>query len=143
MSESKPDPKPAAGGPEIPIGKLVGGRPEKPAASRAKPRLAELVPSAPVLPPPVPSPIPAPPVASPPMAGGFDVELVAIPFAPPKPVKPRDQRSLFQLDRRDFIMLGTGAGATVAAVLVGLVAAKALQTKPIEEKPAEPDSKAK
>lgn len=63
-------------------------------------------------------------------AGEFDVELVAVPCPPPvKPRIPRDQRSLLDLDRRDFIMMSAGVGGTLAAVLLGLGVAKLLQGK--------------
>ena len=39
-----------------------------------------------------------------------------------------------KFDRRDFIMAGTGVVASLLAVLVGLLTAKAFQRKP-EEKP--------
>jgi hypothetical protein len=135
MADKKPDPKPPAGAPEIPVGKLVGARGDKPVAKpKAKPIDVPPVPvAAPVAPPAVPAFAPS----------EFDVELVAIPCAPPKPVTPREKRSLFLLDRRDFFMLGAGASATVAAAVLGLIAAKALQTKPTDTKSGEPEPKSK
>ncbi len=138
MAENKPEsnPVPPSG---IPVGKLVG--------DRAPPRVKSKSDEHKIVPPAVPvvGPAPVVPPAEPNelLGGDFDVELIAIPCAPPKPVKPRDQRSLFEPDRRDFIMLGAGVGATVAAVLVGLLAAKAFQSKPAENKSNETDSKPK
>jgi len=126
MAEEKPKPKP-----EIPVGKLVSGKAEKTAPPKPKPR-------APEPPPPAPAPAARPPAAPPsatPPADGFDVDLVAVPCPPPQPPKPRDQRSLFDLDRRDFIMMGAGVGGSVIAVLAGLLMARAFQRKPAEEKP--------
>jgi hypothetical protein len=143
MAEEKPESKPAVAGKGIPVGKLVSDRPEKSAAPRPKAK------SSTPLPPPIevpvvgPAPDPAPGAASIAPAGEFDVELFAVPCAPPKPVKPRDQRSLFAIDRRDFIMMGAGVGATLTAVVVGLVAARALQSKSTEDKSGDADSKSK
>jgi hypothetical protein len=125
MPDDKSKPKP-----EIPVGKLVSGKSEKPTAPKPKP----------AAPPPAPAARPAPApniptVPAVPSADNFDVDLVAVPCPPPQPRKPRDQRSLFDLDRRDFIMMGTGVGGSVLAVLAGLLMAKAFQRKPTEEKP--------
>jgi hypothetical protein len=139
MADEKPKPKP-----EIPVGKLVTGKPEKPTAPKAKPRPPEPSPPAPVTtarPPTAPAPAP-PSVPAPAPSDGFDVDLVAVPCPPPQPPKPRDQRSLFELDRRDFIMMGAGVGGSVLAVLAGLVMARTFSRKP-DEKAPEPEKKSK
>jgi hypothetical protein len=144
MAENKPEPKPAAGVAGIPVGKLVSDRSEKPTAPRPKPKppvLAEAPVAVPIVGPAVPETLPTAPTR--PTGSDFDVELVAVPCAPPKPVKPRDQRRLFELDRRDFIMMGAGVSATLIAVVVGLVASKALQSKPAEDKSGDSDPKSK
>ncbi len=79
----------------------------------------------------------APPVAtltSPtPATAEYDVELMAIPFPPAtKPRLPRDQRPLYDMDRRDFLMLGGGVIGTVIAILAAMGLAKALRKKPPE-----------
>jgi len=122
MAEKKPNPKPPTGG-EIPVGKLVG-KTEKPAPPAVKPKSKPTEPVATV-------PVAVAPVAM--AVVEYDVELVAIPCPPPvAPRKPREQRSLFDLDRRDFLMMSAGVGGTVAAVLFGLGVAKLLQRKPEE-----------
>jgi hypothetical protein len=64
---------------------------------------------------------PAPIVA--PMTGAdeYDVEIVgaAPPVAPPKPPGDDDERSLLELDRRDYIMAGAGGGIVALAILMG------------------------
>jgi hypothetical protein len=143
MPDKKPDPNPTPGGADIPVGKLVGGKGEKPAAPKPKAKSPE-PPTVPAVPTPLMMPaIPPAALASMAPAGEFDVELVAIPCPPPKPVKPREQRGLFELDRRDFIMMAVGAGGTIAAVLAGLVLAKALQRKPVDETSTSSERKGK
>jgi eukaryotic-like serine/threonine-protein kinase len=125
-------PKPASATPEIPVGKLVGGtaRGDKtPAKSKGKPVDAPVV------------PVVMPVAAAVPVGGAtapaeFDVELIAIPIPPPgKPRRPGDKRSLFDLDQRDFIMLGLGVAGTIIAVLLGLVLAKAVSGKKPDDRP--------
>ena len=99
MSEKNPKPGPT--GSEIPTGRLAG-KGEKPTVA-AKPKMKPIDVS-PLAPPTgahaLPPAIPSMPV------GEFDVELVAVPCPPAvMPRKPRDQRSLVELDRRDFIMM--------------------------------------
>jgi eukaryotic-like serine/threonine-protein kinase len=131
-------PKPAAAIPEIPVGKLVSGnvRGDKGTKTRGKaaeaPLASPAAPAAPAIP--VVYPPTAPASAA--TAGEYDVELVAIPVPPP--VKPRrrgDKRSLFDLDQRDFIMLGVGVAGTIIAVVMGLVLAKAVSGKKPDDKP--------
>jgi hypothetical protein len=126
MPEKKPEPNPKSK-PEIPMGKLVGGKAEKPSAPKAKPA------PAPTVPVPIARPLAAPAPAPAAVASEYDVDLVAVPCAPPR--KPRDQRSLIDLDRRDFIMMGAGVFGSIIAVLGGLLMAKAFQRKPTDEKP--------
>jgi hypothetical protein len=130
MADEKPKPKP-----EIPMGKLVTGKPEKPAVPKPKPRPPEPAPVTAARPPAAPVPPPAP-------ADGFDVDLVAVPCPPPQPVTPRDQRGLFELDRRDFIMMGAGVGGSVIAVLAGLLMARTFSRKS-DEKPQDLEKKPK
>lgn len=123
MPEKKPEPNPKPKS-EIPTGKLVG----KPAAPKPKPAPAPVVPAAPAARPVAP---PAPAAAPAPVGTEYDVDLVAVPCPPPR--KPRDERSFFDLDRRDFIMAGTGVLGSLLAVLFGLLMAKAFQRKPEEK----------
>jgi hypothetical protein len=61
------------------------------------------------------------------------VELVVLPnVRPPEAVDVLEKvvagpppRPLWELDRRDFLMLGMGAGGTLAAIVAGLVMARA------------------
>ena len=124
----------------------------------ARPPLPDTIPHAPALrtaggPPPRP-PVPAKPVAPPPVAPRpavaaplpfpeeVDVELVVMPppvviQAPPevRVVQVKDERSLLQPDRRDWIMLASGAAGVLAAVGLGYGLARLLR-KPPPEPPA-------
>jgi serine/threonine protein kinase len=131
VAPAKKEAKPAKPPAELPVGKIVSEpkKAEKPkppavpepkvpaAATPTTPAAAEVKPSAPA---------PATPVATTPPAsvGEYDVELVAIPVPPPKGKLPGTKRTLFDLDRRDFIMLAAGAGGAVAAILSAMGLAK-------------------
>ena len=70
-----------------------------------------------------------------------DVELVLEPglvLAPPaaQPEQPKEERSLLEPDRRDWIMLAAGASGVLLAVGLGYGLARLLRKKP-EEPPAE------
>lgn len=138
----KPDPKPTgapAKGPasagDVPLGRLVSGKTEKPAPTPAKKE--------------EPKPTASkkedarsghPTTTAPAANEEFDVELVAIPFAPPvAPKKPGDSRSILDMDRRDFIMFGAGITGALVTVLatMGLVRLVRRQPKPDETPPAE------
>ncbi|HLW66027.1 MAG TPA: serine/threonine-protein kinase [Gemmataceae bacterium] len=125
-----PHPPPATSPGEIPMGKFVsaGGKAEK-AAKKDKPKPAE-APLPPVVPTPAPSAQPAVPAPQP---DEYDVELVPIPFPPAViPRKPGSRRSLLDLDRRDFIMLGTGMVGGLLAILAAIGLNKLANRKPPE-----------
>jgi hypothetical protein len=68
-----------------------------------------------------------------------DVELVTEPFMVPVLMTPdfaKEERPLWEFDRRDWIMLAAGAAGVLAAVGVGYGLARLLRRKP-EEPPAE------
>jgi serine/threonine-protein kinase len=129
---AKPNPKPpspTAAGAEIPVGRLVTGKVEKaPPAKKDEPK-----------PPPLKKDeVKAPP--APAATAEFDVELVAIPFPPTgKPKKPGDQRGLLDMDRRDFIMFGSGIVGALITVLAtaGLVSLVRRKPPKEDEKPPE------
>jgi hypothetical protein len=54
-------------------------------------------------------------------------------MGPPKPIKPRDQRPLYELDRRDFILLGAGVAGTLIAILTAMGLAR-LVRRPDDKK---------
>jgi eukaryotic-like serine/threonine-protein kinase len=79
-----------------------------------------------------------------PVADEFDVELVAEPLPKPIPIpnpvptlipaaKANEARGLLEFDRRDWIMLATGAASVLAAVGVGYGLARLARKKPEEE----------
>jgi hypothetical protein len=70
--------------------------------------------------------VPRPPPL--PAADEVDVELVPEPLPGPDPVPP--DRPLWQLDRRDWLMLAAGAAGVLSAVGLGYGLAKALKRKP-------------
>jgi hypothetical protein len=129
--EPKP-PHPPTGLPpgEIPMGKFVsaGGKTDK-AAKKEKSKPVE-----PPLPAVVQTPMPpAPTASSPATSDEYDVELVPIPFPPAvMPKKPGSRRSLLDMDRRDFIMLGTGVVGTLLAILAAIGLNKLANRKPPE-----------
>ena len=126
--DANPPPNPSPG--DIPVGKLVNS-PSKPKAAApaepAKPAKKAAPPAALA-----PATAPPPPPATQTIAE-YDVELVAIPFPPAnKPRLPRDQRPLYDLDRRDFIMLGGGLAGAVIAILAAMGLARVVRRKPFE-----------
>jgi hypothetical protein len=92
-------------------------------------------------------PGPARPAAPPrpPVEDEVDVELVVEPAAgpallPPPPVqivKVKDDRGLLEFDRRDWIMLASGAACVLAAVGIGYGLARIVRKKPEEQQPEE------
>ena len=74
----------------------------------------------------------------------FDVELVSVPPPAPPPTKrpieeEEPKRGLFDLNRRDFLMLGLGGGGVLFAILTGYGLAQLLRTK--ETTPSNPNEK--
>jgi hypothetical protein len=83
----------------------------------------------------VSTPAVPPATTLPPAVVEYDVELVAVPFPPAAiPKKPGAQRSLLDMDRRDFIMLGAGIFGTLGAVLAAVGLYKIANKKPPEPK---------
>jgi len=124
-----PAPTPAGG---IPVGRLEGDSRQRAPEIRkdgsgTAPKLA---------------PVPAPVQTS----AEYDVEIVTAPIpqpaaAPPKPKGDGDDRSLLDLDRRDYMMAGIGGGLVLSAILAGYgisrLFRKAPPTTTGEEKPVE------
>jgi len=113
------------------MGKLVsaGGKTDK-HARKEKPKPVDAP-----LPQAVQTPMPTPPAAAPAAHGEYDVELVPIPFPPAIiPKKPGSQRTLLDLDRRDFIMLGGGVIGTLLAILAAAGLNKVANRKSPESK---------
>jgi serine/threonine protein kinase len=76
-------------------------------------------------------PAPPPPPADEPRGDEqFDVELIALGVGAPKP----ESEAGFHLTRRDFLMLGAGAGSVLAAVLFGWLLARLLRRTDKDEK---------
>lgn len=109
-------PTPAAPKPAVPVGVAVG----KIDAPAKRPEL------------PKKSPVPAAP--APVVMAEFDVELVEV-MPPAAPRDPDEERELSDIDRRDMIMLGAGAGFVFAAVLGGFGLSRALRRTPQEPTP--------
>jgi serine/threonine protein kinase len=91
---------------------------------------------------PAPRPAPRQVPAPRPAAEEVEVELVldsgAAPAAPQvQIVKVKDERSLLEPDRRDWIMLAAGATGVLAAVGLGFGLARLLRKKPEEPPPVE------
>ena len=123
--DANPPPNPSPG--DIPVGKLVNSPSKLKAAAPAEPAKPAKKPVAPT-----PAPT-APPLPAAPINTEYDVELVAIPFPPAnKPRLPRDRRPLYDLDRRDFIMLGGGLAGAVIAILAAMGLARVVHRKPPE-----------
>ena len=103
------------------------------AASPSLPTTSSAAPPS-LKPPSVPSRPGLPPPSAPLIE--IDVELVTMPFGPQADINPLDRvvstpppRPLYELDRRDFIMLGCGAGAVFGAIVGGYFAAQAMRDK--------------
>jgi serine/threonine protein kinase len=114
----KARPTPPAATPELPVGKLD----DRPKPPRPKPGTGENRAVA--------------------AADEFDVELVPAvpPTAPPSvsDIRPPYPTRLEDLDRRDYIMLGAGAGAVLFAVFLGWLMAQLLRFGRSAEKPTPP-----
>ena len=101
----------------IPVGKLEPRKTERPRERSAEvPRPKDKEPPKPV---PLPRPAPAPLALD-----EFDVELVPVPppapqLPAPSPAPAQDERGLFELNRRDWLMLGLGGGGVLFAILTG------------------------
>ncbi len=140
--DANPPPNPPPD--DIPVGRLVKPTAKAPAKPAPPPATApepakpakKPVPIGPTIAMPIAAIPLAPPAPAPtsPTTGEYDVELVAIPFPPAtKPRLARDQRPLYDMDRRDFLMLGGGVAGTVLAILAAMGLAKALRKKPASE----------
>lgn len=120
--------------------------PVKPGATAPNPGTAP----APALAPfPVPGPVkPVPPsravpvaparppgVPQPSMQEEVDVELVPEPVPPVQVMREQGDRPLWEIDRRDWIMLAAGAAGVLMAVGVGYGLARLVRKKPPEEPP--------
>jgi len=124
-----PKPPPAAVVPPPP-------RPSKPVPAAPRPTPAAKPGTAPApayVPPPPPEPM-------------INVELV--PWPPPQPAppparrdEPEDEKSPYELDRRDFVMLGLGAVGVLAAVGFGYALARLTSRKKDDDPPADPAEK--
>jgi eukaryotic-like serine/threonine-protein kinase len=131
-------PKPAAPA-NIPVGRLEpSGKKPKPAPSPPAPVPDWALPqvAAPALVPakPVPAAAPVPVAAKPaPMVAplDIDVELVSV------PLPSDDARGLFELNRRDAIMLCAGGAMVLTAILAGYGLSRALHKEPppVEQNP--------
>lgn len=137
QSESPKGPPPAAA-PAKERAAFGAGAPPKPAPSKAAPAKAPSKPGTgptPALksgptPQPARLPVPVPVPVHAPQPDEINVELVPEPFgvSVPVPVALPD-RSLWQPDRRDWIMLAVGAFGVVSATGVGYALARALRRK--------------
>ncbi|HEX3151626.1 MAG TPA: protein kinase [Gemmataceae bacterium] len=117
IDTSKPAPT------NIPVGRLEPST-RKPGTAPA-PALAVPVPTRPARPAPIVAPL------------DMDVELVSVPAMPVKPAEEEEKRGLFELDRRDAIMLCAGGAMVLTAIIAGYGVSRALrkETPP----PAEPN----
>lgn len=139
-----PPPLPAPVVENIPVGKLesVRGKGEKP---REQPKAKEAPKPKPPAPP-AAQPVSAPPIQTALAVDDFDVELVTVPnptFTPPAPAKVKEEaRGLFELNRRDWLMLGIGGGGVLFAILAGYgiaqIARRGSPPSPTEEEKKEP-----
>jgi len=130
--ESKPVPpqKPAAAS-DVPVGRLVSSKVEKPQPPPIKKEETKPAPA-------------KKEEAKPAAAGEFDVELVAIPCPPPvPPKKPGAQRSLLDMDRRDFIMFGGGIASALVTILATAGLVRLVRSKPPEKPKSEENSQDK
>jgi hypothetical protein len=124
-----PAPKPAAK-------PATATAPAAPAKAPAPPKAATVKAPSAVHATPTKPAAPLPPPAEP----TIDVELVTLPPPAPPPripePEPEPDRTLFDLDQRDFIMLAAGAGGVLVAVVLGVLLAGALRPQ-VTEKMAE------
>jgi serine/threonine protein kinase len=129
-------PEAAADPDEPPTMTLPGARLPAPAAQDAR-RSAPIPVAKRSGPVPVPVPAAPPPEAAPSRTTGLatpvlppevGVELVSLPAPAAPPARP-----LYDLDRRDFIMLSAGAGGVITAILAGFLAARAVRTRDPKE----------
>ncbi|MGL4421777.1 MAG: hypothetical protein ACRCZF_14005, partial [Gemmataceae bacterium] len=119
-----------------PAGMTIGGIGA--AAAAPPPTAPQTAPSPQLKPPSIPS-SPGLGNSRPGSAAEIDVELVTIPLAPRgpedfEPLTPRvvaspPPRPVYDLDRRDFMMLGIGAGGVIAAIGTGFIVALYMKGK--------------
>ncbi|MGL6097120.1 MAG: serine/threonine-protein kinase, partial [Fimbriiglobus sp.] len=117
----KPAPKPASA--TLPAAPAKPPAPPKQAANKTPSAVHKTPPRSPAAGPPSVEPM-------------IDVELVTLPPPRGREPEPDPDRTLFDLDARDFIMLATGAGGVLVAIVLGVLLASALRP-PATEKPAE------
>lgn len=109
---------------KIPVGRLES-EPRKRREREHSPPKPKPAPPPPA-PTPAVAPLPRPEVAPLPVTEEYDVEIVGQPpaiVAPSRTPSPAD-RSLFDVDRRDWIMLGVGGGVIGTALLIGFGVAR-------------------
>ena len=83
-------------------------------------------------------PAPGTPVAAAVSSTDFDVELIdALPTRNPTWASDRP-RGLWELNRRDVLMLGTGGGLVTAAIAAGWGLSRLLRRHDLESEPAPP-----
>lgn len=133
---------------KIPVGRLETEPRKKrePSASKPKPPASHspAMPAAPI-PAPIVVPPPRPEVAPLPTTEEYDVEIVPPPQAivsPPRTASSAD-RSFFDFDRRDWMMLGVGGGIIGAALALGFGVARLVRPSTTTSTPSEPGDQKK
>jgi len=117
-----PQPPPAPAPAQIPVGRI------EPASAKLKKPGTAVQPK--FAPPPMP------------VVEEYDVEVISPVAASPAPATPPaakddDERSLLELDRRDYIMAGAGAGIVAFAVTVGYIVSRLIRGTPPPATPQE------
>jgi eukaryotic-like serine/threonine-protein kinase len=113
----------------IPVGKLepAGRKPSTgPAPALAVPVAAAATPARPARPAPIVAPL--------------DVDVELLPAIPVKPLEEEEPRGLFELDRRDAIMLCAGGAMVLTAIIAGYGVSRALRKEPAPLEPTDPNA---